>query len=108
MTKRNSSSQTSEAFIRAAYDCQRDIELTYECDVEIKLTPTDRKGVYYVQVSCVPCGGPLKGQTVEAYCKEWPHANPQSLPAHLFSALMKLAHLCDGHPATELPRRAGG
>lgn len=105
MAGRSKNGNSEELFMRAAYDVHRDIELTYQCDVVVTLRPTDRKGVYYVQASCTPSGGPLLGQKVEVYCKEWPHATKQSLPAHIFNALMKLAHQCEGHAACELPRR---
>lgn len=84
---------TDEDLVRAAYDMIGDSSVTHNVLIGYKVMPTQRRGVFEIQIAAfrdIPNRG---ARRVARYTIEWPNSQNITLAGALFRAANQLDHI---------------
>lgn len=85
----------TEGFLRAFWDAWRDTQIEYDIRIELAMLPTNRKGVFEIQLAAwyhEPAGD---ARLVASYSYDFPNAMVQTLEASLYAAVVRLERLVE-------------
>lgn len=92
---------TSEDLMRAAYDSIGDGCISHNVLIGYKVMPTERRGVFEIQIAAfrdIPNRGTVK---VAKYSVEWPNSQNLDLAGAFFRAANQLDHILTSQGAAE-------
>src|ERR1044072_7258235 len=84
-----------DLFARAAYDEQRDCEVTYGVKWTVCLSTTFQRGVYELSLTAYATVGPRKGAVVASYKASWPNSSTLAFGSFLYQCSHRMSRMVE-------------
>lgn len=98
MAKDRTKSGDGEGFLRAFTDAWLDLGVQEDCTIQLKISPSGRKGVIRIELQAYEEGRAGTTDVIATYRLEYPTAAISSLEATLYASVVKLERLVtDAH-----------
>lgn len=104
MASKNRDKSAADLYMmRSVYDTVADLENDYDVEVKIAMWPSERRGVFWLQLMAISTHPYTSGSTLESTSIEYPNASAMSFEAQLFRQVNVLGQLLASRPIPYRP-----